>query len=133
MKLPSSASLKPAASTSLRKNASSIRCRVPDSEMPVPGRPEVVGDHVHSSGFERGKHRFVHLRAIHAQEAKVVIVEHQGNKVELAGSSFGGMGDSKGCTTAMMLPAAGFLDRSASLSGEVRGPAGLGTATTAGV
>src|SRR5215469_4023868 len=37
--LPSSASLKPAASTSWRRKASSIRCRVPDSDMPVPGRP----------------------------------------------------------------------------------------------
>jgi hypothetical protein len=36
---PSSTSLKPAASTSWRRKASSIRCRVPDSDMPVPGRP----------------------------------------------------------------------------------------------
>ena len=39
-KLPSSFSLNPAASTSCRRNASSMRCKVPDSEMPVPGRPE---------------------------------------------------------------------------------------------
>src|SRR3954468_4927976 len=39
-KFPTSNSLNPAASTSCRRNTSSIRCRVPDSEMPVPGRPE---------------------------------------------------------------------------------------------
>src|SRR5207302_2046048 len=37
--LPSSTSLKPAASTSWRRKVSSIRCKVPDSDMPVPGRP----------------------------------------------------------------------------------------------
>src|SRR5258706_573692 len=37
---PSAASLNPAASTSLRRKTSSTRWRVPDSEMPVPGRPE---------------------------------------------------------------------------------------------
>ena len=36
--LPSSTSLKPAASTSWRRKLSSIRCKVPDSDMPVPGR-----------------------------------------------------------------------------------------------
>ena len=36
---PPPASLKPAASTSARRNDSSMRCSVPDSEMPVPGRP----------------------------------------------------------------------------------------------
>jgi tripartite-type tricarboxylate transporter receptor subunit TctC len=39
-KFPSSASLKPAASISRRTKASSMRCNVPPSEMPVPRRPE---------------------------------------------------------------------------------------------
>ncbi len=38
-KVPSAATLKPEASTSLIRNAFSMRCSVPDSEMPVPGRP----------------------------------------------------------------------------------------------
>src|SRR5262249_47273007 len=39
-KSPSAARRKPAASISRRTNASSTRWSVPDSEMPVPGRPE---------------------------------------------------------------------------------------------
>jgi len=38
-KLPSSISLNPAASTSCRRSASSMRCKVPDSEIPVPADP----------------------------------------------------------------------------------------------
>ena len=59
-----------------------MRCRVPDSEMPVPGRPGMIGDDVEAARLERPEDGPVHGRAIDAEMSEVVIVEHQGHEIE---------------------------------------------------
>ena len=42
----------------------------------------MVGNHVGATRLERPEKGPVHLRAVHAHEAQVVIVEHDGNEVD---------------------------------------------------
>ncbi len=43
----------------------------------------MIGDDVGAAGFQRGEYRSIHFRAVDAQEAQVVIVEHQRHEIEL--------------------------------------------------
>jgi hypothetical protein len=49
----------------------------------------VVGDDVHSAGLERSEHRLVHLSAVDAHVAEIVIVEHQCHEIDAVRSDRG--------------------------------------------
>jgi hypothetical protein len=81
--LPSATSLKPAASTSRRSTASSMRCRL----LPTVIRARlggVVGDHQHAARLERREQLAIHFGTIDPHLGGVVIEEQERDDIEVA-------------------------------------------------